>query len=69
MKNQVKFARQCGAGFTIAQAGAVRRLKKISQKSPAVRAELKRFARLVGAMDDRGILSWGLLDELAAYGI
>ena len=65
----VRFARQCGAGMTVAQVGAVIRLHRLYGKSDAVKREMRRYAQFVGAMNGKGVLSWGLLDEMAAYGI
>ena len=65
----VRFARQCGAGLTVAQVGAVMRLRRLYGKSDAVKREQRRYAQFVGAMDNKGVLSWGLLEEMAAYDI
>lgn len=65
----VRQARQFGAGLTVAQVGAVMRLRRLYGKSDAVKREQRRYAQFVGAMDSKGVLSWGLLDEMAAYGI
>lgn len=63
---QVRFARQCGAGFSVAQAGAAMRLRKLGRQSDAVRRELRRYGAMVGVT---GGNAWGVLEELAAYGI
>ena len=65
----VRFARQCGAGLNVARVGAAIRLRRLYGKSDAVKREMRRYAQFVGAMNGKGVLSWGLLDEMAAYGI
>ena len=62
----VRQARQFGAGFSVAQAGAAIRLRKLGNKSDAVRRELRRYGAMVGVA---GGNAWGVLEELAAYGI
>lgn len=65
----VRSARQCGSGLNVAQVAAAIRLRKLYGKSDAVKREMRRYAQFVGAMDSKGVLAWGLLDEMAAYGI
>ena len=64
--NSVRQARQFGAGFSVAQAGAAIRLRKLGNRSEASRRELRRFGSMVGVT---GGSAWGVLEELAAYGI
>ena len=63
---QVRAARQFGAGFSVAQAGAAIRLRRLGNKSDVVRREMRRYGAMVGVTGGR---AWGVLDELAAYGI
>ena len=69
LEQKVQYARQCGAGFSLPQAGAMIRLRRITRRSPAVRAEIRKYATMVGWGRRAGLIKWGLLDELDSFGV